>query len=458
MGTATKPVGALRDPGETFGGEVVRPADDGYDEARAVFNGLIDKRPALILRCRTTGDIVEALAVARESGLEIAVRGGGHNIAGRSTSDGGVVIDLSPMKQITIDPVARIARVAPGVTWGELNDAAAEHGLATTGGTISTTGVAGLTLGGGLGWLMGGYGLAADNLTAVEIVTAEGDVVHADADHEPDLFWAVRGGGGNFGIVSSFEFRLHPVATVVAGLVVHAFDAAADLLRLCREFTAGLPDEIGLMALLVHAPDGSGTPVAAVAVCHAGPSDQASSDLTRLLEHGSPLLTQVGPMPYPVVNTMLDDGFRPGNRYYWKSSFMPALSDEAIEVLVRRFAECPSPMSGIAIEYLHGAVTRIPVSATAVAHRDTSFNILIAGVWQDPAGDAANMTWARDTYAELEPFFVNRRYVNYLSEDDAEVRSAYGPNYERLAALKHRYDPENLFRANHNILPAPAQD
>jgi FAD/FMN-containing dehydrogenase len=440
----------------TFKGSVLRADDDGYDEARAAFNGLVDKRPALILRCRDTVDIVDAVGIGRESGMEVAIRGGGHNIAGRGTTEGGVLIDLSLMKEIVIDPGSRIARVGPGATWADFNDAAAAYGLATTGGTISTTGVAGLTLGGGFGWLMGSHGLAADNLHAVELVTADGSVLRVDGENHPDLFWAIRGGGGNFGVVALFEFRLHPVREVYAGLVVHPFEAASDVLRFCREFAASLPDELGLMPLLVHAPDGSGAPVVAVGVCHGGAPERAQADLEPLLTFGSPLLSQVGPVPYPAVNTMLDAGFPPGRRYNWKSSFMPALSDEAIEVLVRRFAECPSPMTGVAIEHFHGAVTRVPVTATAVPHRDPSFNVLIASGWDDPASDEANIAWTRATYQELEPFFTDRRYVNYLSADDGQVRSAYGANYDRLAQIKARYDPRNLFRLNHNIEPALA--
>jgi len=247
---------------------------------------------------------------------------------------------------------------------------------------------------------------------------------------------------------------LHPVSEVFAGLIVHPFDAAANLLRFCREFAASLPDQLALMPLLVHAPDGSGAPIAAVGVCHSGTLERGSADLKPLLEFGNPLLSQVGPMPYAVVNTMLDAGFPAGRRYYWKSSFMPALSDDAIEVLVRRFAECPSPMSGVAIEHFHGVVTRVPVAATAVPHRDPSFNILIAGAWEDAATDEANIAWVRATYRELEPFFSDRRYLNYLSADDGNVRSAYGVHYDRLAEVKGRYDPANLFRLNNNIEPA----
>jgi FAD/FMN-containing dehydrogenase len=445
-------LGQLRVPDASFTGEVVRPGDPGYEDVRRVHNASIDKRPALILRCRSTADVVAALAVGRESGLEVAVRGGGHSIAGRSTTDGGVLIDLSPMKGIVVNPTTRTVRVQGGATWRELNREAAVHDLATTGGVISSTGVAGLTLGGGLGWLMGTHGLSVDNLMAVELVTAEGEVLDVTEATQPDLFWGLRGGGGNFGIAASLEFRLHPLGTVTAGLIAHPFEAARDLLAYVREYTVGAPDELAVMPLLVHAPDGSGTRLAAVAVCHAGSPEQAETDLAPLLGFGSPVLAQVGPMPYPAVNAMLDDGFPRGARYYWKSGFVAALGDGVIDALVEGFAACPSAMTGIAIEHFHGAVTRVPVDATAVPHREASFNVLIAGVWNDPAGDEANAAWARATYEALAPFLVGRRYVNYLSADDsAATPDAYGGNLTRLAELKRRYDPDNVFRLNQNI-------
>jgi FAD/FMN-containing dehydrogenase len=448
-------VDRIQVPDASFTGEVLHPGDADYEELRRTHNGAIDKRPALILRCRGTADIVAALAVGRESGLEIAVRGGGHSIAGRSTTDGGVLIDLSLMKGVIIDPTARTARVQGGVTWRELNREAAIHDLATTGGVISTTGVAGLTLGGGLGWLMGSHGLAADNLLAVELVTTDGEVLHVTESSQQDLFWALRGGGGNFGIAASLEFRLHPLGTVTAGLLAYPFDAARELLAFLREYTSAAPDELAVMPLLVHAPDGSGTRLAAVAVCHCGPPETAESDLVPLRRFGSPILAQLGPTPYPAVNQMLDDGFPRGARYYWKSGFVDSLEDGVIDALVDGFASCPSPMSGIAIEHFHGAVTRVPVAATAVPHREPSFNVLVAGVWDDPTADDVNTAWTRATYAELGPFLLGRRYVNYMSADDsAATPDAYGANLARLTDLKRRFDPDNVFRVNQNVSPA----
>jgi FAD/FMN-containing dehydrogenase len=441
-----------------FSGVLLQPRSDGYEEARRIHNGLIDKRPALIARCRGTADIVDALGFARESGLEISVRGGGHNVAGRAVTEGGVMIDLSLMKGIHVNPKARTVRAQGGVTWREFNRETAVHGLATTGGVISTTGIAGLTLGGGLGWLLGKHGLSVDNLLSVELVTASGEVVTATADEHPDLFWALRGGGGNFGVASSFEFRLHPLRQVLGGIVAHPLAAAKDVLRFYREFTAAGPDDLTVFAALVHAPDGSGVPLAAFIVCHCGSAAQAAKDIRPLLEFGAPALVQVGPMPYPAMNMILDDGFPRGALNYWKSSFMRTLNDEAIEAMIDRFVACPSPMSGIVIEHFHGAVTRIAPSDTAVPHREPGYNSLIFSVWTDPMRTDDNIAWTRATYAGLEPHFARRRYVNYLGDDEAQdaIRSAYGPNYARLAEIKRRYDPGNLFRLNQNIEPIAA--
>lgn len=443
---------------ESFSGELVRPGNGGYDDARRIFNGLVDKRPALIARCRGSVDVVSALALARGSDIELSVRGGGHNVSGRAVTDGGVMIDLSLMKGIRVDPEARTARAEGGVTWREFNDATSEFGLATTGGVISTTGVAGLTLGGGLGWLMGTHGLSVDNLVSVELVTAAGDVLVVTENDHPDLFWALRGGGGNFGVVTSFKFRLHPLRQVYGGLLAHPFDAASDALGLFREFAGSVPDELSVMPLLVHAPDGSGAPLMAFAVCHTGEPGRAQADLAPLLSFGSPVLVQIGPMPYPAINTMLDEGFPPGALYYWKSSFMADLDEKAIDTLVDRFSACPSPMTGIAIEHFHGAVTRVDITATAVPHREPGFDLLIASGWTDPSATDENVGWTRDTYAALEPQLARRRYVNYLDHDDAgdAVRAAYGPNFDRLAKVKRRYDPDNVFRLNQNIEPAGA--
>jgi len=440
----------------SFTGELLRPSDASYDEARRLYNGLIDKRPALIARCRSAADVVAALGFARERGFEISVRGGGHGVAGRALADGGVTIDLSSMKEVRVDAGARTAQAQAGVTWGEFNDATAAYGLATTGGIISTTGIAGLTLGGGLGWLMGKLGLTVDNVHSIELVTADGDVLHVSAEDHPDLFWALRGAGANFGVATTFEYRLHPLSQIAGGLVAHPFSAAKDVLRFYRDFTSDVPDDLTIFAGLVHAPDGSGVPLAALVVCHAGDPAQAEIDLKPLMDFGSAAVTQVGPMPYPAVNMMLDAGYPIGSLNYWKTSFIEELTDDAIDTMIEVFRDCPSPMTGILMENFHGAVTRVGVSDTAVPHRQTGYNTLIPSVWMDPETTDENVEWTRRAYSALRPHMVGRRYVNYLDADDMSesAGAAYGPNYERLALLKRQYDPDNVFRSNLNIEPA----
>ncbi|MGH3038093.1 MAG: FAD-binding oxidoreductase [Gaiellaceae bacterium] len=442
---------------EAFSGEILRPGENGYDEARRGFNGLIDKRPALIARCRGEADIADAIAFARDAGLEISVRGGGHSVAGKCFTDGGLMIDLSLMKGIYVDPSTRTTRVQPGVNWSELNRETQLHGLAVTGGLISTTGISGLTLGGGLGWLMAKFGLATDNLLSARVVTADGRTLTASEQENADLFWGLRGGGGNFGVVSSFEYRLHEVGpTVTGGLVAHPFDAAGDVLRFYRDFTAGAPDELTTFAGVGHAPDGSGAKIALAVACHVGAPEQGEEDLRPLLELGSPIMVELGPLPYTTMNSLLDDAFPTGSLNYWKSAFLSELTDEAIDELLARFASCPSPMTTALVEHFHGEVTRVPVDATAVPHREPGYNLVITSVWTDPHASEENVAWTKDTFAAMEPFLVARRYLNYFSEDDVgddPVRAAYGPNYERLVQLKKEYDPENVFRLNANVAP-----
>jgi FAD/FMN-containing dehydrogenase len=445
----------VRELAGRISGAVLGPDDAAYDATRAVHNGMIDRRPAVIVRCRTAADVVAALGFARGAGLEVSVRGGGHNVAGRSVTDGGVMIDLAEMKSISVDPERATATAGGGVLWAELNDAAAEHGLAVTGGAISTTGIAGYTLGGGLGWLMARHGLAADNLLAVELVTADGQVLQVDAESHPDLFWALRGGGGNFGVATSFTYRLHPLRTVTGGLIAHPFDAAADMLRFYRDAVAGCPDDLTVFAGLVHAPDGSGAKLSAMVVFHAGEPDRAERDLEPFTTWGSPLMVQVGEMPYPAMNTILDAAYPAGLLNYWLSSFTRGLPDELVDVAVERFAAVPSPMSAILLEHFHGAVTRVGVTDTAVPHRDEGWNLLLPSVWADPADTDANVAWTRETFAAMRPHFGTGRWLNYLADDqgDDAIRAAYGPNYDRLREVKRRYDPDNVFHLNHNIAP-----
>jgi len=438
-----------------FSGTVLEPGTGDYDAARRVHNGLIDRRPALIARCRNAADIADAVRFARANDLEVCVRGGGHNVAGRAVADGALMIDLEPMKGIHVDPAARTVRAQGGVVWRELNRETAVHGLAVTGGAVSTTGIAGLTLGGGLGWLMAKYGLAADNLLAVELVTADGSIVDVNADSDPDLFWALRGGGGNFGVAASFEYRLHPLTMIVGGLIVHPFDAAADMLRFYRDAVASASDDLTVFAALVHAPDGSGMKIAGMIVFHTGTPEEAERDLAPFKEWGSPLMVEVGPMPYPVINTILDPGYPTGSLNYWLSSFTAGLPDGLIDTAVERFGSVPSPMTGMVFEHFHGAVCRVGVADTAVPHREPGWNMLIPSVWMDPADSDENIAWTRETHAALAPHLTERRWLNYLGDDQGAdaIRGAFGPNYDRLVAVKRKHDPENVFRNNHNIAP-----
>lgn len=431
--------------------EIIRPGDGRYDETRAVHNGLIDKRPSRIVRPRTTAEVATAVKSAVGDGLEISVRGGGHNVAGKAVTDGGVMIDLSLMKRVDVDPAARTARAEPGVLWGEYNEATAVHGLATTGGVVSTTGLAGLTLGGGLGWLMGKHGLAVDNLLSAEVVTATGEVVRASAEENEDLFWAIRGGGGNFGIVSSFEFRTYPLETVLGGLLVHPFEQAAAAADLYRRAIKGAADEFRVDFGLVHGPDGS--KAAGLPVCHCGDPDQADEDVAVLREL-PPVQDLVSRIPYPVMNTLLDTMFPRRALNYWKTAFFSELSDAAVQTMIDAFAESPSPMSALVTETFHGQATRVAPTATAVPHREPGVNFLLVAQWTDPAETEANIAWARETFDALRPYMADRRYVNYMSADDAAfIRQAYGPNYDRLVEIKRRYDPENVFHLNQNIAP-----
>jgi FAD/FMN-containing dehydrogenase len=439
-----------------FTGQLLRPTDDGYEDARRVHNGLIDKHPALIARCRGVADVADAVQLTRKLGLEVAVRGGGHNVAGRATIDGGLMIDLAPMKGIHVDPKARTVRAQGGVTWAELNRETQLHGLAVTGGVVSTTGVAGLTLGGGLGWLMGKHGLALDNLRGVELVTAEGKLLRTSKDEEPDLFWAVRGGGGNFGVATSFEFQLHAIGpTVTGGVIAHPFARARDLLRFFRDCTAALPDEHTLFGGLIHAPDGSGTKLAAMVTCHCGSLADGETAMRPLKQFGSPAMDALGPISYCQLNQMLDGAYPKGALNYWKSSFLTDLSDQAIDAMIACFARCPTPMGQLLVEHVHGAATRVGVGDTAFPHRAKGYNLVVLSEWTEPTQTEACIVWARETYHEMERFFAAGRYVNYLADDESgePVAAAYGPNYRRLQELKTKYDPNNFFRMNQNILP-----
>jgi FAD/FMN-containing dehydrogenase len=455
--TAVQPVAAAAaEHRNTFAGQLLEPGSAGYEEARKVHNGLVDKRPALIARCANATDVANAIRLTQRLGLGVAVRGGGHNVAGRATIDGGVMIDLAPMKAIRVEPEKRRVKAQGGVTWAELNRETQRHGLAVTGGVVSSTGIAGLTLGGGFGWLMGKHGLALDNLCSVELVDAEGKAIRTSQDEEPDLFWAVRGGGGNFGVATSFEYRLHPVGPqVTGGLIAHPFGHARDMLRVYRESTASLADEHLLFGTLVHAPDGSGAKLAAMVTCHCGPLAAGGKATLPLKQFGSPIVDTVGPMSYCDLNGMLDAGYPKGAFNYWKSTFLRQLSDDAIDTMIACFARCPSPMAQLLLEHFHGAATRVGVEETAFPHRAEGYNFLVLSQWMDPAMTDRCIAWARETYQQMEPFAAAGRYVNYLGDDEPgdAVSAAYGPNYQRLRQLKTRYDPNNFFRMNQNIRP-----
>jgi len=440
----------------SFTGQLLRSSDPGYDEARRVHNGLIDKRPALIARCHGTADVADAVKLARSLNLEIAVRGGGHNVGGRGTIDDGIMIDLAPMRGIHVDPTTRTARAQGGVLWKELNRETQLHGLAVTGGVVGTTGIAGLTLGGGLGWLIPKYGLALDNLRSAEMVMADGTVCRAAADENADLFWAIRGGGGNFGIAASLEYQLHPVGPMISGgLVAHPLQNARSVLRFFRETCAALPDEMMMVAGLLTAPDGSGHKLVGMLAAHCGSLAQGEAALKPIKAFGPPVMDAMGPISYCQQNGLLDAALPKGALNYWKAQFLADLSDDCIDTMVDIFATCPSPMSQIVLEHFHGAASRIPVSDTACAMRISGFNVVIISQWMDPHDNERCISWARDVYAALGPYLGTTRYVNYLGEDEAgdPAAVAYGANYARLRELKTKYDPDNVFHVNVNIRP-----
>jgi hypothetical protein len=439
----------------SFTGQLLLPADAEYDRWRRVHNGLIDKHPAAIARCHGVADVVDAVKLARTLELAVAVRGGGHNVAGHATLDRGLLIDLSPMKGIQVDAKARTARAQGGVLWKEFNRETQVHGLATTGGVVGSTGVAGLTLGGGIGWLMAKYGLALDNLRSADLVMADGAVLRASADENADLFWAIRGGGGNFGIATSLEYNLHTVGPLITGgVVVHPLTRALDVLRFFRDMCADLPDEMMAVAGLQTAPDGSNAKLVGVVAAHSGSLGDGEAATRPLKAFGPPVVDALGPISYCSLNNMLDPAFPKGALNYWKAQLLTDLSDEAIRTIVTSFEACPSPMSHIIIEHLHGAASRVPVTSTACTLRTTGFNVVIASQWTSAEHTERGIAWARDTLSALTPYLAPTRYVNYLEGDAIEPAAvAYGPNLHRLREIKARWDPENFFRQNVNILP-----
>jgi FAD/FMN-containing dehydrogenase len=433
-------------------GDLLRPGDDGYDGARKTWNGMVDKRPALIARCTGVADVMDAVQFARDHDLLVAVRGGGHSLPGFSVCDGGMVIDLSRMKGIRVDPVRRIALAQAGLTWGEFDRETQRFGLASTGGVISTTGIAGLTLGGGIGWLMRHYGLTCDHLLSVDVVTADGQFLTASTAEHPDLFWGVRGGGGNFGIVTSFEYRLHPVGPVLGGMVLHPIAKAREVFRFYREFTQAAPDELTTYALMLTSPDG--LPVVAVVLCYSGSLAAGEQVVRPLREFGPPLADEIRPIAYGEMQTLFDAAYAPGWHNYYKSHYLAAISDDLIDTMIACFAKVPSPLSALGFEQFGGAVSRVFAQETAFRHRDAVYDVAILGEWQDPADTERNVQWVREVWAATRPFSTGGVYVNFLGEEgEDQVKAAYGSHYQRLVALKRKYDPTNLFRLNQNITP-----
>jgi len=434
-------------------GVLVCPGDQNYEAARAVWNGMIDRRPALIAYCAKRQDVIEAVDFARTTGILTAVRSGGHNIAGASLCDGGLVIDLSPMNRVTVDPASRTARAEGGALLADLDAATQAHGLATTTGVNSDTGLIGLTLGGGIGRLGRKHGLSCDNMLSAEIVTADGQVLNASEHENADLFWGLRGGGGNFGIVTAITYRLHRLGpTVLAGSLVYEWKSVHDALRLYAEFSAAAPDALCADAALITMPDGSHG--FAISAFYAGPMDDGERILRPLRQALTPVADRIGPISYVQLQKAGDASFPRGHRFYWKAQFLREITKAAADALIDRFPSVPSPRSFFVFQQVGGAIGRVPRAATAYANRGAAYDTFPVSIWTDPAADEANMAWAREMYGALRPFAMEGVYVNNLGDEgDDRVKAAYGENYDRLVTLKRKYDPNNLFRLNQNVRP-----
>jgi FAD/FMN-containing dehydrogenase len=446
-------------------GDLIQPGDGTYDEARAIWNGAHDARPALIARCADTADVRHAIGFARSEGLDVAVRGGGHSIPGFSTVDDGIVIDLSPMKGIEVDADAATVRAGGGVLWNELDAATQEHGLAVTGGLVSTTGIAGFTLGGGIGWLMRKYGLACDNLRSAEVVTADGQVLTASATENPDLFWGLRGGGGNFGVVTTFEFDLHPVGpTVTAGPVFYPGERAEEIMRFYRDYAKDAPDEATTLVNLLTAPpapflpeEWHGKKLVALIGCYSGDVEEGAKALAPFSELGDPVADLIGPMPYVQMQSLIDALWPKGTQAYMKAGYLRELDDHAIETMASYHQNATSPSSEIHIQHFGGAIARVGNDETAYGERQAPFVLNAIASTHEPAGGVdTHVQWAQRFYAEIEPSLTGGAYINFLSaEGEERVRAAYGAEkFDRLRALKDRYDPTNLFHLNQNIPPS----
>jgi len=461
-GSVTLDAQALDELRGQIRGQILAPGEAEYDEVRQIWNAMIDRRPGLIVRCTGTADVRQAVRFARRHQLLTSVRGAGHNIAGKALHNGAFLIDLSTMRSVRVDPEARVAVVSPGATLGDVDHETQAHGLIVPTGINSTTGIAGLTLGGGFGWLSRSLGLTADNLLAAEVVTADGEWLRCDENHHADLFWATRGGGGNFGIVTSFEFRLHPLGpNVMAGPVVFPFDQAASLLRRYRDFCAGCSDKLTAWSVIRHAPplpflppEVHGTMVVILAAVYNGPLDEGEKAMAALRELGQPIADGFGQYPFAGFQQAFDPLLTPGARNYWKSHNFTELSDGLIETLVDYGARLPSPQSEIFVAQVGGAINRVASDATAYPHRDVEFVMNVHTRWDTRDQDDTCVGWARKFYSATEPFATGGVYVNFISEDEDRVKGAYGANYERLAKVKSKYDPDNFFSQNQNVRPA----
>src|ERR1700757_2552912 len=433
-----------------FRGEVIQPDDFGYETARTIWNASIDKRPGIIARCSGVADVVAAVNFARENELLVAVRGGGHNVSGKALCDGGIVIDLSGMKGIHVNAKNHTARGEGGATLGDLDRETHVFGLAVPAGIVSKTGIAGLALGGGVGWLVRKYGLTCDNVLSFDIVTADGKPRVASANENEDLFWALRGGGGNFGVVTSFEFRAHPVRTVLGGLVTYPRDRAVEVLRFCRDFTQSAPEELTAYAALLHTHDG--IPAVAVIACYCGDMAEGEQVFKPLRSFSTPMADMIQPMPFPQMQTLLDAAFPDGNHNYWKSTFLGDFSDDAIAVLVEHANRATSPLTVVVIEYYGGAASRVGVSETAFAQRQAQYSIAFLAQWTDPGESQLHIEWAQALANSIRPFSSGAYYLNYLGEEGEDtIKAAFGPNHARLMAVKKKYDPNNFFCLNQNI-------
>jgi FAD/FMN-containing dehydrogenase len=463
---STKPVpqdAAVAQLAETIAGEAIRADHPQYDTARAVWNGMIDRRPALIVRCRGVNDVISAVDFARANAMEVAIRGGGHSVTGASVVDDGMVIDLSQMKGVKVDPEARTVTAQAGLTWGELDAATQEHGLAVTGGRISTTGISGLTLGSGSGWLERAFGLTVDNLLSVELVAADGRVVVASKTENPELFWALRGAGGNFGVVTTFEYALHPVGPMVlGGLLIFPAQRAREVVTAYRDIIESAPDELGGAVAMLSAPpepfvpeEMHGAPVCGIAVCCIAPAEEAER-LVQPLKDLGPVMDMTGPMPYTVVQQLLDNGNPPGLQCYMKADFTAELPDDAIDAVVEHAYRKPSPISTVILQPMGGAYSRVPNGDTPIGHREAKWCYHAIGLWQDAEQDADNIEWARALGRAMEPYSVAAVYPNYTSDVTEEgLKATYGPEkFARLVAVKDEWDPTNMFHLNANIRPS----